>query len=200
MSPSETEQNEIPAVGETRDLANRVADVVGGTVAEAKDTPKIKVDPSDWRRVIRTARDELGFIYLSFLSAVDWSADVAVGDAPEDFGEERLEVLCAVGDLSEGNLVVFSTDLDKERPELDSLVPVYLGAEWHEREAFEMFGIDFKDHPNLIHLYLPDSFDGNPLRKSFPLLSREVKPWPGTVDVEGMPDDDEGPSTENPGA
>ena len=60
-----------------------------------------------------------------------------------------------------------------------------------------MFGIDFAGHPDLSHLYLLDSFIGNPLRKSYPLLSREVKPWPGTVDVEAMP---EGPSTENPEA
>ena len=51
-----------------------------------------------------------------------------------------------------------------------------------------MFGIDFTGNPNLIHLYLPDRFEGNPLKKSFPLLAREVKPWPGKVDVEGMPD------------
>jgi NADH-quinone oxidoreductase subunit C len=69
-----------------------------------------------------------------------------------------------------------------------------------------MFGIDFEGHPNLAHLYLPDSFQGNPLRKSYPLLSREVKPWPGTVDVEKMPggeDEEEtadGPSEENPEA
>ena len=61
------------------------------------------------------------------------------------------------------------------------------GANWHEREAHEMFGIDFVGHPNLIKLYLPDGFEGYPLQKSFPLLTREVKPWPGTVDVEGMP-------------
>ncbi len=68
-----------------------------------------------------------------------------------------------------------------------------------------MFGIDFVGHPDLSHLYLPDTFLGHPLRKSFPLLSREVKPWPGTVDVEAMPgrgDDEEpeGPSEENPEA
>jgi NADH-quinone oxidoreductase subunit C len=78
-------------------------------------------------------------------------------------------------------------------------VGVYAGADWHEREAAEMFGIDFVGHPNLVKLYLPDAFEGHPLRKSFPLLSREVKPWPGTVDVEPMPGSDE-PSTENPEA
>jgi NADH-quinone oxidoreductase subunit C len=70
---------------------------------------------------------------------------------------------------------------------LDSLVGVYAGANWHEREAHEMFGIEFVGHPNLANLYLPDGFIGQPLLKSYPLLSRDVKPWPGTVDVEGMP-------------
>ena len=56
-----------------------------------------------------------------------------------------------------------------------------------------MFGIDFVGHPNLIKLYLPGDFEGHPLRKDFPLLARRVKPWPGIVDVEQMPgeDDDE---------
>jgi NADH-quinone oxidoreductase subunit C len=65
-----------------------------------------------------------------------------------------------------------------------------------------MFGIEFDGHPQLIKLYLPEGFLGHPLRKSFPLLSREVKPWPGKVDVEGMPgqEDEDEPSTENPEA
>ena len=45
----------------------------------------------------------------------------------------------------------------------------------------------FEGHPALRHLYLPFDFEGHPLRKDFPLLAREVKPWPGLVDVEGMP-------------
>jgi NADH-quinone oxidoreductase subunit C len=83
----------------------------------------------------------------------------------------------------------------KDDPVIDSLVPVFGGAAWHEREAAEMFGLRFTGHPHLVNIYLPDEFEGHPLRKSFPLLAREVKPWPGTVDVEGMPE--KGPSTEN---
>lgn len=51
-----------------------------------------------------------------------------------------------------------------------------------------MFGITFVGHPDLRHLYLPGEFEGNPLRKDFPLLARLVKPWPGVVDVEPMPE------------
>jgi NADH-quinone oxidoreductase subunit C len=79
----------------------------------------------------------------------------------------------------------------KDDAAIDSLVPLFAGAEWHEREARDMFGIDFPGNPNLVNIYLPDEFVGNPLLKSFPLLSRDVKPWPGQVDVEGMPGDDD---------
>ena len=77
-----------------------------------------------------------------------------------------------------------------------SWVPVYPGADWHERECWEMFGIVFDGHPALRHLYLPSEFEGHPLRKDFPLLAREVKPWPGLVDVEPMPGDDAGDDDE----
>ena len=51
-----------------------------------------------------------------------------------------------------------------------------------------MFGISFNGHPGLRHLYLPGEFEGNPLRKDYPLLARRMKPWPGIVDVELMPE------------
>ena len=67
-------------------------------------------------------------------------------------------------------------------------MPVYAGADWHEREAWEMFGVDFVGPPR------PDATctcratsKVTPLRKDFPLLARRVKPWPGIVDVEPMP-------------
>jgi NADH-quinone oxidoreductase subunit C len=78
-------------------------------------------------------------------------------------------------------------DVDDETFSVPSWVPVYPGADWHERETWEMFGIGFDGHPGMRHLYLPYEFEGHPLRKDYPLLSREIKPWPGLVDVEAMP-------------
>jgi NADH-quinone oxidoreductase subunit C len=78
-------------------------------------------------------------------------------------------------------------DLDSENPTAPSWVPVYRGADWHEREAWEMYGFDFEGHPGLRHMYLPGEFEGHPLRKDFPMLAREVKPWPGLVDKEQIP-------------
>lgn len=218
-SPSETETaangeaavtEEAAETAEPHPLqafADLVAESVGGEASIVFDTVKVEVDSGDWVSALTTARDELGLIYFSWLSAVDWSSEVQVGDPFPAEVEDRIEVLATVADISEGRRVTFSTSLPKESPSISSLVDVYAGANWHERETYEMFGIDFEGHPNLAHLYLPDSFQGNPLLKSYPLLSREVKPWPGTVDVEAMPGGDDveeeaadGPSEENPEA
>ncbi|HKX75005.1 MAG TPA: NADH-quinone oxidoreductase subunit C [Acidimicrobiia bacterium] len=194
-SPSDT------ATVTLEQLAESLAAASGGTAQVAFRTAKVKIEPSRWVETCTRARDDFGLVFFSWLSAVDWSNSVEVGDGLGEEVEERLEVLVALSDLSAGNLVLISTDLPKDHPTLDTLVEVFSGANWHEREAHEMFGITFTGHPNLANLYLPDGFIGHPLRKSFPLLSREVKPWPGTVDVEGMPgQEDEGPSTENPEA
>ena len=200
---SVTANQSEPAGPDTADplgsFAESVAAAVGGRAEIAHGTVKVRIAPTVWKEALTVARDELGLVFLSWLSAIDWSNEVAVGDEHDEPVEERYEMLCAVSDLTDGNLVVISTDIDHEAPSVDSLTDVYPGANWHEREAAEMFGIDFVGHPDLVKLYLPDEFEGHPLRKSYPLLSREVKPWPGKVDVEDMPESGTQPTTENPG-
>lgn len=166
-----------------------------GWVAEF-GTVRVLVDRDGWVETIRRARDEEGLTFFSWLSGVDWSREVAVGEPVEDVDglDERYEVICRLSSVENADAAHFVATVPKDDPVIDSLVPLFGGAGWHERETHEMFGIDFRGNPNLTHLYLPDSFEGHPLRKSYPLLSREVKPWPGTVDVEDMP------STENPEA
>ncbi|MCZ7532048.1 MAG: NADH-quinone oxidoreductase subunit C [Acidimicrobiia bacterium] len=152
------------------------------------DTVRIHVDPARWVETINQARKKLEL--FSWLSAIDWSKDVEVGDPVDDVDtlEERFEVLCRLSSVENADGAIFVAVIDRENPFIDSLMPTIGGAEWHEREAHEMFGIDFVGNTNLIPLYLPDDFIGNPLLKSYPLLSREVKPWPGDVDVEPMPE------------
>lgn len=172
--------------------AEEVAAAVGGEASVSFETIKVEVPPQGWVDALRTARDDFDLVLFSFLSAIDWSNDPAVGDAPaEELETEYFELIATVSDVTVGRRITFSTRLDHETPTISSLVDVYAGANWHEREAHEMFGIVFEGHPDLSHLYLPDGFLGNPLRKSFPLLSREVKPWPGKVDVENMPEDED---------
>jgi NADH-quinone oxidoreductase subunit C len=198
-----TEQTGTATVPPLQEFADGVAAAVGGVAEIHFGTVKVRVPAEWWVETHRIAKEELGFVFFSFLSAIEWANDVAVGFPLSEPVEERIEVISTVGDLAEGRRVTFSTDIDRENPTIASIVGVYAGANWHEREAHEMFGITFEGHPNLINLYLPTGFVGHPLRKSFPLLSREVKPWPGDVDVEGMPGDSgaaDEPSTENPEA
>ena len=187
-SPPDVGMAEADAAGDDRSLADRAAEAVGGVVLEALQTVKVGVHSDRWTETLRIARDELGLGFFSWLSAIHWANDPQVGDALAKEVTERFELLCAVSDVTSGDLVVFSTDLDATDPRVESLMDVYPGADWHERECREMFGITFVGHPRPQNLYLPDAFVGNPLLKSYPLLSREVKPWPGDVDVEEMPD------------
>ncbi len=202
-SPSD-ETSPEPRVSVLDRFADEVTTAVGG-VSWSTDhqTVKVRVAADRWAEAVEAARD-WGLPFFEFLSAIDWSNDVSVGDPPEEPVEERYEMLCAVGDITEGRLAILSADIPKDAASIASVTHVYPGAQWHEREAAEMFGIRFVGLDRTEKLYLPDEFEGYPLRKSFSLLSREVKPWPGDVDVEGIPgrggDSSDGPSTENPEA
>ena len=175
----------------------------------------VRVTPEAWTDAARAARDDLGCTFFDFLSAIDWMAspygrdmdaqeDVVSGTAAEAeaAGEtepyepvagstSRFQLLAHVINPEEHFGVILKCDLadpaGDTAPTVDTWSDLYAGANWHEREAAEMFGIDFVGHPNLINLYLPGEFEGHPLRKDFPLLSRRVRPWPGIVDVEPLP-------------
>jgi NADH-quinone oxidoreductase subunit C len=164
----------------------------------------VRVAPEAWRKAAEVARDKLECDYLSFVAGIDWmpapkiGGDEAGGDtsAPVQptemtFGvagsDSRFQVFARVSSTSRHHGVTLKVDVYEDEPTVASWVPVYPGADWHERECWEMFGIGFDGHPGMRHLYLPSEFEGHPLRKDFPLLAREVKPWPGLVDVEPMP-------------
>lgn len=172
----------------------------------------VRVRPDTWRAAAEAARSRLDCDYLSFISAIDWmptprveskvEGDISSPVQPKEmtFGVAgsagRFQMLARVSSTTKHWGVTFKTDLDETNLSVESWVPVYPGADWHERECWEMFGVKFPGHPHIRHLYLPAEFEGNPLRKDFALLAREVKPWPGLVDVEAMPGEPEeaGPS------
>ena len=156
----------------------------------------------------------MGFVYFCYLSAIDWlpspygrgeddpteppperSTEVRQGVAG---GETRFQVLARVTDLERHVGVTLKADVPDDTMTIESWFTVYAGANWHERETHEMFGISFAGHPDLRNMYLPTEFEGYPLRKDFPLLSRMVKPWPGIVDVEPMPAGEEPPPRTSP--
>ncbi len=195
-----------------------LGDQVVGSHVVAGDAVWVRVTAEAWREAGFIARDKLACGFFDFLSAIDWlpspfgkSEDAPMGESLMPLGERgqivtgvaggssRFQMLARVQSLPRRSAVFLKADLDEDDLTVDSWLPVYAGANWHEREAHEMFGIGFRGHPNLAALYLPTGFEGHPLRKDFPLLARMVKPWPGIVDVEPMPDEADG-ETEEGGA
>jgi NADH-quinone oxidoreductase subunit C len=173
----------------------------------------LRVTRDAWRTTAEAAKHKLGFKFFDFLSAIDWlpspfgrdmdsQEDIVVhGQEPKEppemttgyaGGDTRFQLLARVYDTRTSQGVILKADLPEDDLRADSWTPVYHGADWHERETWEMFGIEFVGHSHLIHIYLPTEFEGRPLRKDFPLLARRVKPWPGIVDVEPMPGGDGG--------
>ena len=167
-----------------------LAERLGGDAVVEFDTVRIYVDRDNWVETIRRARDEEGLTFFSWLSGIDWSKDVEVGDtvAEPDELEERFEVVCRLSSMENADGAQFITTLPKDDAVIDSITALFGGAEWHERETHDMFGIVFTGNPNLSPIYLPEGFIGHPLLKSYPLIAREVKPWPGDVNVEDMPE------------
>jgi NADH-quinone oxidoreductase subunit C len=98
-----------------------------------------------------------------------WFSDVTAVDRVETV--EIVTHLCA----SPTEQITVKTVLPDDDLTVDSLVPVYPGTEWLEREVYDMFGVRFNDHPNMKRVLMWDDFDGFPLRKSFPL--EEEDPW-----------------------
>ncbi len=157
-----------PALGER--LAGLVA---GATASVAFGQLTVDVPAPAWVAAATAARDdpEAALDCFDWLSAVDELAG--------------FDVVLAVYSGTRKHRARLRTRVGRETPRLDSLVPVFAGAAWHERETHEMFGIGFDGHPGLAPLLLPDGFEGHPLRKDFVLAARVAKQWPGEKEPGG---------------
>ncbi len=126
----------------------------------------VDVPPETWVEALTFARDDLACGFFDWLTAVDEL-------------EDGFAVVAHVYSLREKHHLLLRTHVPRENPRLPTATEVYRGANWHERETHEMFGMIFDGHPNLVPLLLPDGFEGHPLRKEFVLAARVAKPWPG---------------------
>lgn len=207
---SETETTDEPQAlpgdglreGIIEDLRSRIGDALIDTHIVPNDDLFVRVSTESWAAA-GAALKTAGFTWFSFLSAIDWMPspygksedDPSVEKEPIDMtikqgvtgGETRMQVFARLTDLNRHVGITIKADVPDDDLVVDSWTGSFAGANWHERECHEMFGIGFNNHPDLRNMYLPGDFEGFPLRKDFPLLARMVKPWPGIVDVEPMP-------------
>jgi NADH-quinone oxidoreductase subunit C len=112
-----------------------------------------------------TAAKESGFEVCVDVTAVDWMRD----------RPDRFEIVANLLSMSEKVRLRITTTTGRAEPSVASLVPVWPGANFAEREAYDMFGIIFEGHPDLTRILMPDEWEGHPLRKDFGVGSVPVQ-------------------------
>lgn len=108
--------------------------------------------------VCETLRDEHGFNRASSVTALDWYPQ-----------EPRFEVVYLLHSVKNAQRIRLKVRVGGEDPAVPSVTGVWAGANWYEREAFDLFGIRFEGHPDLRRIMMPEGWQGHPLRKDFPI-------------------------------
>ncbi|HTP86782.1 MAG TPA: NADH-quinone oxidoreductase subunit C [Bryobacteraceae bacterium] len=151
MLPDQLKSHRTAAALEAFDSAA----IVGGHMD--RDELTLLIAPERILPICRMARNDLSFIRLSAVTAVDW--------LPE---EPRFEVVYLLHSLDRNERLRLKVRVANGQ-EIDSVCSVWRGANWYEREVFDMFGVKFRNHPDLRRIMMPTDWEGHPLRKDYPV-------------------------------
>lgn len=159
LAPAVTDLDQLkghPAV--SRLLSANAQTIVG--VKFDRDEMTIYVERSSIRQACALLRDDPNcpFNYLSDITAVDWFPS-----------EPRFEVVYHLLSIPKRERVRLKVKLSGDMPALDSVTPIWAGANYFEREVFDLFGVRFNGHPYLRRLLMPENWEGHPLRKDYPV-------------------------------
>lgn len=138
-------------------LENRFPGALTGGHAEHSE-PTLFIAPPQIVGVCRFLKDEQTFIRLSAITAVDW--------LPRD---PRFEVIYLLHSIHRNERLRLKCWLAESDCEIDSVTGVWRAADWYEREVFDLFGVRFRNHPELRRILMPTDWEGHPLRKDYPV-------------------------------
>ena len=124
----------------------------------ARGETSLFVDPLQIVAICTFLKREQQFNRLSGITAVDWY--------PVD---PRFELVYLLHSLPRKERIRLKCRLGEDAAEIDSLTGVWHAADWYEREVFDLFGIRFRNHPNLTRIMMPDTWEGHPLRRDYPV-------------------------------
>ena len=135
--------------------------------------PRIHLEPGNWHAIARFLHDDpaLQLDWLQNLGGIDYVAD---------------EKMCVEYDLWSfelGHSIAVKVYCPRDNPRVPSVADVWKAADWHEREAYDMFGILFDGHPDLRRILCADDWVGFPLRKDY-VFPREYHGIPGSVELD----------------
>jgi NADH-quinone oxidoreductase subunit C len=134
-----------------KDLQERFSDKL--QVSQDDRFTYLLVKPENVQSLMKELKDNHGFNHLANLCAVDYS--------------EEFEVIYHLYSIPSSHRISVKTRVPRNKAQVPSLVEIYPTADWQEREAYDLMGVTFTGHPNLIRVLLPDDFVGHPLRKDF---------------------------------
>jgi len=144
----------------TEEIQQAFASIPGavlGTVVERGETI-LEIAPAAIVAVLRELESKQGFERLSGITCVDWYPV-----------EPRFEIVYLLHSIRHNRRLRLKCVVPGTDPQIDSAFEIYRAADWYEREVFDLFGVKFRNHPNLKRILMPDDWEGHPLRKDFPV-------------------------------
>ena len=157
MLPENLNQNSIAAAVDAFD-----ADAIKGGKFDRGELT-LEIAPAKIASVCGFLKYDQTFVRLSTVTAVDRHP-----------AEPRFEVVYHLHSIEHNERVRLKCRLHGEDPVIESVTGVWRGANWYEREVFDLFGIKFLNHPDLRRIMLPDDWEGYPLRKDYPVTGSRV--------------------------
>lgn len=141
----------------TEELKSKLSSLLPSAVfEEGSQWVTILIEPIHWKDLAEKLRDDpaLRLDYLFCLTCIDWKT--------------HLTMVYHLESTSYRHTIVVKSKLDRSNPQIESVANTWRTAEFHEREVYELFGVNFLNHPDLRLLILPEGWEGkNPLRKDF---------------------------------
>lgn len=136
------------------ELKERLQEILASPVFEDQaEWTTVTIDPAGWEGLARTLKKALDFDYLFCVTAVDWRT--------------HFTMVYHLTSTSHRHTLVVKVKLDHDRPVIRTVSDIWRTAEFHEREAYDLFGVEFTDHPDLRRLFMTDEWKGWPLRKDY---------------------------------
>jgi NADH-quinone oxidoreductase subunit C len=141
----------------TEELKIKITELFPAAIfEEGTEWLTINIEPASWKTIANTLRSEntLQFDFLFCITCIDWKT--------------HLTMVYHLNSTIYRHNIVIKAKLDIAKPEIETVSDIWRTAEFHEREVYEMFGVNFINHPDLRLLILPDGWEGkNPMRKDF---------------------------------
>jgi len=180
-------------MGNVEQLRSLITDTLGNLVDSSRvecQAVLVYVQPQDIRELLELLRDSehTRFDVMSVMTATDYSPR-----------QPRFELMYELYSTVNHHRVRVKVCLEHtggeyDLPEIDTVSDIYLTANWHERECYDLMGINFKGHPDLRRIVLPDGWDGHPLRKEYPYDGKRA--WQPATSVESAVRSDVNPGLE----